>query len=422
MSQKLDALLKQLNKLHPKYIDLSLDRLRKLLEKLNNPHLKLPPVIHIAGTNGKGSTLSFIQNILIENNYTVHAYISPHLKSFNERIIIRNKLINKKNLYTILNKIKKINNNEPITFFEITTAAAFYIFSKKKSDFLILETGLGGRLDATNIINKSLINIITPIGIDHQDFLGKSLKKITNEKLGIIKKESTIVISKQKKLVKNHILNKLILKKNNTLFYGNKFKILEKNSKNFKMKYDKKKFTFSNPKLIGEHQIENASTAIASILVLKNLGYNFKNQSINKGIIKTKWPGRLEKVKLNKIPVYLDGAHNIDGAKKLLNFFKQKKQKAWIIIGMLNNKNLIDFIKIIKPIADGIVAIPIPKEKNSFTSKQISNVCEKLNLICYKKTNIKSANKFLKTEIKPKLILVTGSLYLIGNIRDKNYK
>ena len=422
MSQKLDALLKQLNKLHPKYIDLSLDRLKKLLEKLNNPHLKLPPVIHIAGTNGKGSTLSFIQNILIENNYTVHAYISPHLKSFNERIIIRNKLINKKNLYTILNKIKKINNNEPITFFEITTAAAFYIFSKKKSDFLILETGLGGRLDATNIINKSLIDIITPIGIDHQDFLGKSLKKITNEKLGIIKKESTIVISKQKKLVKNHILNKLILKKNNTLFYGNKFKILEKNSKNFKMKYDKKKFTFSNPKLIGEHQIENASTAIASILVLKNLGYNFKNQSINKGIIKTKWPGRLEKVKLNKIPVYLDGAHNIDGAKKLLNFFKQKKQKVWIIIGMLNNKNLIDFIKIIKPIADGIVAIPIPKEKNSFTSKQISNVCEKLNLICYKKTNIKSANKFLKKVIKPKLILVTGSLYLIGNIRDKNYK
>ena len=183
MSQKLDALLKQLHKLHPKYIDLSLDRLRKLLEKLNNPHLKLPPVIHIAGTNGKGSTLSFIQNILIENNYSIHAYISPHLKSFNERIIIRNKLINKKSLYSVLKKIKKINNNEPITFFEITTAAAFYIFSKKKSDFLILETGLGGRLDATNIINKSLIDIITPIGIDHQDFLGKTLKKITNEKL-----------------------------------------------------------------------------------------------------------------------------------------------------------------------------------------------------------------------------------------------
>ena len=157
MSQKLDALLKQLNKLHPKYIDLSLDRLRKLLEKLNNPHLKLPPVIHIAGTNGKGSTLSFIQNILIENNYSIHAYISPHLKSFNERIIIRNKLINKRNLYTILKKITKINNNEPITFFEITTAAAFYLFAKEKADFTLLETGLGGRFDATNAIKNPIV-------------------------------------------------------------------------------------------------------------------------------------------------------------------------------------------------------------------------------------------------------------------------
>ncbi len=422
MSQKLDALLKQLHKLHPKYIDLSLDRLRKLLEKLNNPHLKLPPVIHIAGTNGKGSTLSFIQNILIENNYSIHAYISPHLKSFNERIIIRNKLINKKSLYSLLKKIKKINNNEPITFFEITTAAAFYIFSKKKSDFLILETGLGGRLDATNIINKSLIDIITPIGIDHQDFLGKSLKKITNEKLGIIKKGSTIIISKQKKLVKNHILNKLNLKKNNTLFYGNKFKILEKNSKTFKLEYNKKKYIFNNPKLIGEHQIENASTAITSIFILKNLGYNFNNKSINKGIINTVWPGRLEKVKLDKIPVYLDGAHNIDGAKKLLNFFNQKKQKVWIIIGMLNNKNLNDFVKILQPITQGIVAVTIPKEKNSFTSDEIFNVCKTLNIICYKKTTIKLANQFLKKTIKPKLILVTGSLYLIGSIRDTNYK
>ena len=422
MSQKLDALLKQLHKLHPKYIDLSLDRLRKLLEKLNNPHLKLPPVIHIAGTNGKGSTLSFIQNILIENNYNIHAYISPHLKSFNERIIVINKLINKKSLYTVLKKIEKINNNEPITFFEITTAAAFYIFSKKKSDFLILETGLGGRLDATNIINKSLIDIITPIGIDHQDFLGKSLKKITNEKLGIIKKGSTVIISKQKKLVKNHILKKLNLKKNNTLFYGNRFKILGKNSKKFKLEYDKKKYIFNNPRLIGEHQIENASTAITSIFILKKLGYNFNNKSIDNGIIKTVWPGRLEKVKLDKIPVYLDGAHNIDGAKKLLNFFKQKNQKVWIIIGMLNNKNLNDFVKILQPITEGVVAVTIPKEKNSFTSEEIFNVCKKLNLICYKKTNIKLANQFLKKKIKPKLILVTGSLYLIGSIKDKYYK
>ena len=205
MSQKLEILLKQLSKLHPKYIDLSLKRLEKLLKKINNPHLNLPKVIHIAGTNGKGSTLSFIKSILIENGFSVHAYISPHLKTFNERIIINNKEINKKDLYELLNFIKKINNSEPITFFEITTAASFYIFAKKKADFLILETGLGGRLDATNVIKNSLINIITPIGIDHQDFLGRSIYKITNEKLGIIKKKSTIIISKQKELIKKTI-------------------------------------------------------------------------------------------------------------------------------------------------------------------------------------------------------------------------
>ena len=197
MYQQLNKLLIQLVNLHPKYIDLSLERLSKLLKKLDNPHLSLPPTIHIAGTNGKGSTLSYIRSILVENNLNVHAYVSPHLKLFNERIILSNKNIKTKKLLDTLNLVKKINNNNPITFFEITTAAAFYLFSKEKADFLILETGLGGRLDATNVIRKSLIDIITPISIDHQEFLGGNILEITNEKLGIIKKGSHIIVSKQ---------------------------------------------------------------------------------------------------------------------------------------------------------------------------------------------------------------------------------
>ena len=188
MSNRLNSLLTQLVKLHPKYIDLSLKRLIVLLNKLNNPHLNLPTTIHIAGTNGKGSTLSYIRDILIENNYNIHAYISPHLERFNERIILKNKEIKTKKLLEALSFVKKINNNNPITFFEIITATAFYLFAKDKVDFLILETGLGGRLDATNVIRNNLISIITPIGIDHQEFLGKELLKISNEKLGIIKK------------------------------------------------------------------------------------------------------------------------------------------------------------------------------------------------------------------------------------------
>ena len=190
MEHKLDKLLNQLINLHPKYIDLSLNRLEKLLKKLNNPHLNLPPVIHIAGTNGKGSTLSYIKSILIESDYSVHSYISPHLKLFNERVMLNNKQIKTSKLLSTLKYVKKINNKNPITFFEITTAAAFYLFAENKADFLILETGLGGRLDATNIINNSLIDIITPISMDHQEYLGNNILKITNEKLGIIKKKS----------------------------------------------------------------------------------------------------------------------------------------------------------------------------------------------------------------------------------------
>ena len=180
MISKTDQLLKEFINLHPKYIDLSLNRLDYLLKKLGNPHKNLPPTIHIAGTNGKGSTLSFIKNILQNNNYSVHAYSSPHLEKFSERIHINNKQINASSLLRSLQYVKKINQKKPITFFEITTAAAFNLFSKHKADFLILETGLGGRLDATNIITKKILSIITSIGIDHEEFLGNNLKKITN--------------------------------------------------------------------------------------------------------------------------------------------------------------------------------------------------------------------------------------------------
>ena len=418
MHKRLDKLLAQLINLHPKYIDLSLNRIFILLTKINNPHLKIPQVIHIAGTNGKGSILSYLRHILIENNYRVHAYISPHLKSFNERIIVANKQISTKKLLSNLEYVKKINENNPITFFEIITATAFYIFSKEPADFLILETGLGGRLDATNVIKNSLIDIITPIGIDHQDYLGKNILKITNEKLGIIKRNSNVIISNQKKIIKSHIKNKLKNKKNNKLFFKNHFKIIEKDKKQFVIEYKKNKLKFNNPKLIGDHQIENACTAIATILRLNEIGFSFSQKVINKGISKTIWPGRLEKGKLKNIPVYLDGAHNIDGATQLLKYFINQKNKVWLIVGMLNNKNIYIYLKKLKPILNGVIAISIPGEKNSFTSEEILTVCNKLKISCFKESSINSANKILLTKIKPKTILISGSLYLVGKIRN----
>ncbi|SVA02498.1 uncharacterized protein METZ01_LOCUS55352 [marine metagenome] len=417
MPKQLDKLLQQLITLHPKYIDLSLNRLLELLQKIDNPHLKLPPIIHIAGTNGKGSTLSYLRHIMMENKFLVHAYISPHLKSFNERIILANKEVVTSKLLKNLQYIKKINNDNPITFFEITTAVAFYLFSKQKADFLILETGLGGRLDATNVVQNSLINIITPIDIDHQEYLGKNIIKITNEKLGIVKKNSNIIIGKQKKIITSYIKEKIKKKKNTKLFYGKQFKIMKTNSKKFTLRYKKIHYSINNPNLLGNHQIENASLAVAAILRLNELGYNFSNKIINQGIFKTKWAGRLEKGQLNNIPVYLDGAHNPDGATQLLKFFQKQNKKCWLIFGMLNNKDLLSYLKIIKPITLGVIAIKIKGEKNSFTPQQISMNCSKLNIACFEKKSIKDANNFLTTKVMPKNILICGSLYLVGKIR-----
>ncbi len=418
MTSKLTKLLDQLSDLHPKYIDLSLERLIKLLNKLGNPHLTLPPTIHIAGTNGKGSTLSFIVNVLKENNFLVHSYISPHLKSFEERINISNNQISNYKLYNLLKYVHKINSNNPITFFEITTAAAMFIFSKEKADFLVMETGLGGRLDATNVIKKSIIDIITPISIDHKEFLGNSIYKITNEKLGIIKSTSTIIFSKQKIKVKQHIKNKIKNFKNKKIYYGDNFSSKKISNKYFQFKYNNTTYQYLNPKLNGDHQIENASTAICAIFELKKMGYKIKNNLINKGIRNTTFPGRLEKKYLKNIPVFIDGAHNVSGAAQLKKFFKDYNKNRWLIIGMLNNKDLKKYLIKIKDVVKGVIAINIPNEKNSYLPNQISNVCKKINIKCVEKNNITQANKFLIEKIKPDEIIVSGSLYLLGKVKN----
>ena len=418
MSKKLDRLLNQLMNLHPRYIDLSLNRLLNLLKKLGNPHHSLPDVIHIAGTNGKGSTLSYIRHILIENNLRVHAYISPHLEHFNERIILANKEIETKKLIKNLQYIKKINGNNSITFFEIITATAFYLFSKEKADFLILETGLGGRLDATNVIKKKIFSIITSIGIDHQEYLGKDILKITDEKLGIIKKNSNVIIAKQKSIVLSHIKKKLKeIKKNTT--YIQDIKVIDKKNKTFDLIYKDKKQNFNMPKLQGGHQVNNLTTALIAILKINDLKYSFSKKKINNGIINTKWPGRLEEGTLGGIKVYLDGAHNLDGANQLLKFFKMKKLKTWLVIGMLNNKDINGYLKKIKPILLGVVSVAIPNEKNSYTADEIFEVCKNLKIEAFPKLSITQANNFLRKKIKPKIILISGSLYLVGKIRKK---
>jgi len=414
---KTDKLLKEFINLHPKFIDLSLSRLEYLLKKLGDPHKNLPPTIHVAGTNGKGSTLSFINNILKNNNYSVHTYTSPHLEKFSERININNKQINASRLLSSLKFVKKINEGKPITFFEITTAAAFFLFSRYKADFLILETGLGGRLDATNIIPRKFLSIITSIGIDHEEFLGNTLKKITAEKLGIIKNTNNVIIAKQNKEVESFIFKKL--KKMNNVYYFNKdYKFKTFNSKKFIYQFQNIKKKFSKPSLEGDHQIENASTAITTAIVLKKNNYNIKISSLEKSICNTKWPGRIEKVKFKNKIIIFDGSHNLSGAEKLNQYLKENKIHPNVIFGMLNNKKAFEFLSIIKKNIDILYPIQIPDEKNAYTQKEIYKVSKKINLKTIIMNDLNTINRSLINSSN-KYILITGSLYLIGKVRKK---
>ncbi len=417
MVTKTDKLLTEFIKLHPKLIDLSLKRLECLLNKLGNPHKNLPPTIHIAGTNGKGSTLSFIKNILINNNYSVHTYTSPHLEKFSERININNKEVNANKLLKILKYVREINENRPITFFEITTAAAFVLFAKHKADFLILETGLGGRLDATNIIPKKLLSIITSIDIDHEEFLGNSLKKITTEKLGIIKNTKEVIIAKQNKEVGDFIIKKL-KNVNNVLYYKKNFNFKIINKKKFKYKFKNFEKIFLKPSLEGNHQIENASTAITTAIVLKKNNYNIKISSLGKSISNTKWPGRIEKVKFKNKIIIFDGSHNLSGAEKLNQYLNENNIKPNVIFGMLNNKKAFEFLSILKRNIDTLYPIKIPDEKNAYTQDEIYNFSKKLKLKTVIKRQFYNINQLLYRSSN-KYILITGSLYLIGKIRRR---
>ena len=396
---QIDNLLSSISKLYPKYIDLNLSRLRNLLNKLDNPQNKLPPVIHIAGTNGKGSTLIFIKSIMQEYGLKVHCYTSPHLIRFNERIIISNRQIEDNDLLKTLKEVIEINNNEKITFFELTTAVALLTFSRKKADFCLIETGLGGRLDATNIIKRKILNIITSIGLDHEEFLSPYLKNIVTEKCGILSKNIPVVISKQNSRYKSNLL---------------KHRVKDINCKSLKLKPIPKNSSLG---LEGNHQNINAQTAVTAIkYILKDIN----NDIIKKGLRKTFWPGRIQKLttKNNFISksneILIDGAHNIEGA-KIINYHLNKLNVGkWnFIFGMMNNKNPKKFIDIIETHIEKIIFVPIQNQKNSYQP-------EKLKIMLKEKKFIAKADKDLKSAMNSissnKPLFITGSLYLIGEV------
>lgn len=404
-------------------IELGLARVYALLERLGNPHLKLPPTIHIAGTNGKGSTLAFLRSIFENANYKAHCYTSPHLVEFNERIILAGKEISDDFLNEVLSECKKAAEIEPkinITFFEGITVAAFLAFSKVKADVLLLEVGLGGRLDATNVIQSPIATIITPIDIDHTEFLGKTLSKIAFEKAGIIKLNCPVVVSKQKPSALKVI--KEVAKKN-------KSKVIE-----FDQNYD---FEIS-PNLAGNHQITNARCAIATILSLKNQ-FKISQKNITEGIKNAKWKARLQKIddgRFAKIlpdnfELFLDGSHNPAGAKTIIDWLgtdknKSAKTKNYLICAMLIDKNSQEFLKYFSKKIEMLIGLKIPNEEKSKSAKEICDIASDVDIKAFTGSDFEDAiNKIISYHKKnhrdlSAKIIICGSLYLAGEFLNQN--
>ncbi len=412
-----------------KPIDLELSRIRNLLEALDNPQNNLPPVIHVAGTNGKGSTTAFLKAIFQAAGYRVHSYNSPHLVRFNERIGILGADIDDGFLYDVVEecRIAAEKSNLQLTFFEGTTAAAFLAFSRVPADVLILEVGLGGRLDATNVIDNPVMSIITSISLDHVEFLGNTVEKIAYEKSGIIKPNCPCVISQQYPEVIELLHN--IAEKNNSLVYSYEYDWIVYPNKNVMIYESKDKIIkLPVPNLHGIHQYINAGNAIAAITHLDQ--FNINDDHIAYGITHAVWPARLQKLiegkVVNKLPnrlqIWVDGAHNEAGAHALSLWLEDQEQiPTYLIFGMTKGRDCLKFLEVFIGKIKHVAGVLIEAEPSSYSGEFIKNEATKLGFLSSAHDSIDEAlDRISKEELGQVRVIVCGSLYLAGDILSQN--
>ncbi len=421
-----DAILQRLLQLHPKVIDLTLERLQRLLKLLGHPEQKLAPVIHVAGTNGKGSTIAFLVAMLEEAGLGVHVYSSPHLVHFNERIYLANNgLIDNQSLSALLEECEQVNGAEPITFFEITTAAAFLAFSRHHADYVLLETGLGGRLDATNVIDQPAACIITPIDLDHQQYLGDTLAKIAVEKAGILKAGVPAIIGPQHEEVRG-IIETAGAKQQSPLHFADQdWQAYEQHGRLI-FQNDRELMDLPMPALAGRHQIANAGMAIATIGALKDSRISAKH--IETGLGKVKWPARLQKLEPGDLhewapagsEIWLDGGHNPAAGQALAIALAELNDRSprplVLIIGMLNSKDPIGYFEAFQDMAQMVFTIAIPNEENALSGEVLANIALQANLEAYPQACLKEALNAAAEFSNAPRILIGGSLYLAGYV------
>ena len=425
-----DVILSRLLSLHPKVIDLGLDRTYDMLARLGNPQEKLPPVVHLAGTNGKGSTQAIMRAILEAAGYKVHAYTSPHLVKFHERIRLAGELISEDKLQDLLTYCEEQNDGEPITFFEITTAAAFKAFADNPADVVLLETGLGGRLDSTNVVENPAVTVLTPISMDHTQFLGNTIEAIAGEKAAIQKPSAISVVGPQPDAAME-VIEKVARDKDVQMSrFGAEWSIADTgNGMRFVSAAKVLDLPYTN--LPGEHQVMNSGQAIAAILALIDQGFDISDENIQVGLTQVEWPARLQKLKQgpildqlgDKFEVWLDGGHNAAAGETLA-----KQAAAWedadtrplyIIFGMLNTKAAGDFLRPLAPYVSKAYALAIPGEENSLSANEAQQFATEQGINCDAVINVDWAINMLPKDQDARL-LICGSLYFAGVILADN--
>ena len=419
------------NALHPKKIDLSLGRMQALLERLGHPERRLPPTIHVAGTNGKGSTVAFLRAMLEAAGKRVHVYTSPHLVRFNERIRLAGSLVSDAALIEAFDACESANAGAPTTVFEMTTAAAFWLFARVPADILLLEVGLGGRLDATNVIEDPIVSVITPVSFDHPEFLGTDLAGIAFEKAGIIKRACPVIVSNQSRLTSDVMEAQATRLRAPILVGGQDFSGRSEHGR-FIFEDEHGLLDLPAPKLPGRHQFSNAATAIAA---LRRIDPDFPSSAIEAGLLKADWPARLQRLSKGTLlalapegaELWLDGGHNADGARVLAEAmadFEERHPRPLILIcGMLTTKDSMGFLTCFAGLASGFIAVPIHHAPESArTPQELAHMAASLGIQATTAEDVPTALEQLcgQTWPKPPRILMCGSLYLAGEILDIN--
>ncbi|QDI77822.1 MULTISPECIES: bifunctional folylpolyglutamate synthase/dihydrofolate synthase [Leisingera] len=421
MTQTSDAILARMMALHPKIIDLTLDRVWRLLEALDNPQDKLPPVIHLAGTNGKGSTQAMIRAGLEGMGKRVHAYTSPHLARFHERIRLAGELISEEHLTEVLDECYARNGGENITYFEITTVAGLLAFSRTPADYTLLEVGLGGRLDATNVITPAL-SVITPVSIDHEQFLGNTLAKIAGEKAGIIKRGVPVVVGPQPDEAMEVIEATAARLGAPLIAYGQHWHVWEERGR-LVFQDETGLLDLPLPVLLGAHQIQNAGAALAA---LRHLGAD--EAACEAAMLHAEWPARMQKLKTGPLveaapeaELWLDGGHNAAAGVALADVLaKLPERPTHLICGMLNTKDVRGYMAPLAPHVASLTAISIPDEVNTLSAGETEAAARSVGIEAGTSESPLAALQAIIARDPQARVLICGSLYLAGHILREN--